>query len=93
MSLRGARVLAGIYFVLMLVAVTWPGLLPFARVRPLVLGLPFSMAWIAAWIAGSVIVLFLVDRVEKRHRDAGEGHPVGPTESATDRRPEATGGA
>lgn len=72
MSLRLARTLTGAYFGLMLVFVTWPGLLPFARVEPLILGLPFSMAWIAAWIAGSVVVLFLLDRVEKRYRDGGD---------------------
>ncbi|NNF14805.1 MAG: DUF3311 domain-containing protein [Gemmatimonadetes bacterium] len=69
MSLRLARTLTAAYFGLMLVFVTWPGFVPFARVEPLVLGLPFSMAWIAAWIAGSVVVLFLLDRVEKRYRD------------------------
>lgn len=72
MNLRSARTAAGIYFVLMLLSVTWPGMLPFARVEPLILGLPFSMAWIAIWIAGSVIVLYLLDRVEKRYRDAAQ---------------------
>ena len=81
MRLRTARALTVVYFVLMLAAVTWPGLVPFARVRPLVLGLPFSMAWIAAWIAGSVVVLYLLDGVERRHRRTGGGHPVGPTDS------------
>lgn len=83
MRLRSARSLAIGYFVAMAIAVTWPGLVPFARVEPLVLGLPFSMAWIAGWIAGSVVVLTLLDRVEKRYRDdapPGRG-PVGPTES------------
>ncbi len=80
MSLRTARTAAGIYFVLMLISVTWPGMLPFARVEPLVLGFPFSMAWLAAWISGSVIVLYLLDRVERQYRDADrpdsseEGH-------------------
>ena len=60
-----------------LVSVTWPGLVPFARIRPLILGLPFSMAWIAAWIAGSVIVLFLLDRVERRYRPDGDRHEAG----------------
>ncbi|MDH3270662.1 MAG: DUF3311 domain-containing protein [Gemmatimonadota bacterium] len=69
MSLRTTRVLAAAYFVAMTVAVTWPGLVPFSRVEPLIFGLPFAMSWIAAWIAGSVVVLFLVDRVEKRYRD------------------------
>ena len=69
MSLKAARAMATVYFLLTLYFVTWPGLVPFARIEPYVLGLPFSMAWIAAWIAGSVVVLFLLDRVEKRYRD------------------------
>jgi hypothetical protein len=77
MSLRTARLLTGTYFTLALVAVTWPGLVPFARIRPLILGLPFSMAWIAAWIAGSVVVLFLLDRVERRYRPDGDRHEAG----------------
>ncbi|MDX1494089.1 MAG: DUF3311 domain-containing protein [Longimicrobiales bacterium] len=72
MKLTTARTLAGVYFVLMLVFVTWPGLVPFSRVEPLILGLPFSMAWIAAWIAGSVLVLWGLDRVEGRYREAGD---------------------
>ena len=68
MSLRGARVLAGGYFLLMLVSTTWPGAVPFSRIRPFVLGLPFSFAWVAGWILGSVFVLLALDRVEKRHR-------------------------
>ena len=68
MSLRGARFLTGGYFALMLVFTTWPGAVPFARVRPLVLGLPFSFAWVAGWILGSVFVLVALDRVEKRYR-------------------------
>jgi len=67
-SLRAARALTVGYFVLALIFVTWPGLVPFARIRPLVLGLPFSMAWIASWVAGSAVVLYLLDRVEGRHR-------------------------
>ena len=72
MSLKTARVLTGAYLLLALFFVTWPGLVPFARIEPLVLGLPFSMAWIAGWIAGVVIVLALLDRVEKRYRDGGD---------------------
>jgi hypothetical protein len=53
----------------MLLVVTWPGALPFARVRPLILGLPFSLAWVSAWILGSIAVLWGVDRVERRHRE------------------------
>jgi len=91
-SLSVARALTGIYFFLMLVFVTWPGLVPFSRVRPLVLGLPFSMAWIGAWIAGSVVVLYLLDGVEKRYREAGDPRAtpgVGPVRSEGE---EAEGG-
>jgi hypothetical protein len=72
MSLKTARVLTGAYLLLALFFVTWPGLVPFARIEPLVLGLPFSMAWIAGWVAGVVVVLTLLDRVEKRYRDGGD---------------------
>jgi len=69
MKLSTARSLAAAYLVAALVFTTWPGLVPFARVEPLVLGLPFSMAWIAGWVAGVVVVLVLLDRVEARHRN------------------------
>lgn len=72
MSLKTARILAGTYFTLMAVVVTWPGMVPFGRVRPLVLGLPFSLFWVAAWITVSVAVLYLLDRVERRFRDEEE---------------------
>lgn len=94
MSLTAARALAGVYFTLMLIFVTWPGLVPFARVRPLVLGLPFSMAWIAAWIAGGVVVLAVVDRVESRYRRAGDPRATpgaGPTSSSDEDPPDAGG--
>jgi hypothetical protein len=67
-TLRTARVLTGIYFGAMLAAVTWPGALLFVRVRPFVLGLPFSFAWIALWILSAVFVLWGLDRVERRYR-------------------------
>lgn len=72
MSLKTARTLTGLYFTLATLSMTWPGILPFARVEPLVFGLPFSLAWIAAWISGSIVVLYLLDRVERRYRD-GDG--------------------
>jgi hypothetical protein len=68
MNLTTARGLTVGYLVLATIFVTWPGIVPFARIEPLILGLPFSMAWIAGWIAGVVPVLFLLDRVERRYR-------------------------
>jgi hypothetical protein len=71
MSLKSARVFAGAYFTAMAIALTWPGMLPAARIRPFVLGLPFSFFWGAAWIAVAVAVLYGLDRVERRYRDGG----------------------
>ena len=69
MSLRTARALTVLYFLAMAVFVTWPGLVPFGGPFPLVLGMPLSMTWIAGWVGFSAVVLFLLDRVEARHRD------------------------
>ncbi|MEJ2205047.1 MAG: hypothetical protein P8170_13180 [Gemmatimonadota bacterium] len=72
MKLRTARALVGAYLLVALIAVTWPGLVPFARIRPLVFGLPFAFFWVAAWIAGVMPVLYALDRVERRHRPRGD---------------------
>jgi hypothetical protein len=70
-SLRLVRVGVACFFLLFVVAVTWPGMVPFNRIHPLVLGLPFSMVWIALWVALSFVVFLLVDRVEGRTRGTG----------------------
>lgn len=72
MTVRGVRWGASIFFVLFVLAVTWPGMLPFNRTNPKVLGLPFSMFWIALWVFMSFLVLLLVDRVEGRSRGGGD---------------------
>ena len=69
MNIRLARWGAALFFVLFVLAVTWPGMIPFNRIHPMVLGLPFSMFWIALWVFASFLVLVLVDRVEDRSRD------------------------
>jgi hypothetical protein len=43
-------------------------MVPANRIYPLILGLPFSMAWIALWVILSFLVLLLVDRLEGRAR-------------------------
>ncbi len=69
MSLRWIRRGAAVFFILFTVAVTWPGMVPFNRIQPWILGLPFSMAWIALWVVLSFLVLFAVDRVEEKSRE------------------------
>lgn len=60
---------AVLFFILFLVAVTWPGMIPANRIRPLVFGLPFSMVWIAAWVLISFFVLLLLDWDEGKRRE------------------------
>ena len=71
MSRRAARTLTWSYLLAMMVAVIWPGAAWAARIEPYILGLPFSFAWPALWVAGSVPVLWALHRVEARHRGAG----------------------
>jgi hypothetical protein len=68
MTVRFARILTGTFFVAFALAVTWPGMVPFNRIRPMILGLPFSMVWIAIWIVAGTLVLWMLDRVESADR-------------------------
>ena len=72
MNVRWARRATALFFLLFVLAVTWPGMLPFNRIYPLVLGLPFSMFWIALWVFCSFLVLLFLDRVEARARKEDE---------------------
>lgn len=49
------------FFVLYALAVTWPGMIPFNRIRPFVLGLPFSLVWPALWIVLGLLVFVLLE--------------------------------
>lgn len=59
----------GLFFLLFVLAVTWPGMIPGNRIFPLVLGMPVSMFWIAAWVVLSFLVLLFLDRAEGKHRE------------------------
>lgn len=65
---RAVQIAAALYFLFFLAAVTWPGLVPFNRVHPLVLGLPFNMFWILLWVVGGALILFLADRPDRKER-------------------------
>jgi hypothetical protein len=69
MSGKGARLLFVIYLVAMAVALTFPGIVPFNRVRPMVLGLPFNFVWVASWVALGFFVLTVVDRAISKTED------------------------
>lgn len=48
---------------LTLFAVTWPGYAWLGnRIEPLVLGLPFSLAWLIGWVLATLIALVLYER-------------------------------
>ena len=66
MTPRTARRLAAAFVMLFAVAVTWPAMTWFNRVEPKVFGLPLNMAWIAFWLILDVLVLWMVDVVERR---------------------------
>jgi hypothetical protein len=67
--LRPRDVLFGLYVSVCLLAVTWPGYAWFGnRIEPLVLGFPFSLAWIVGWVLLSLLALVLY-------------HTSGPTEN------------
>lgn len=78
--------LGAAYFLAMLVFVTYPGYVPFNRIRPFVLGLPFSLFWQVLWISGAVLVLTAVFVWEQRRRD---GDRPTPRDSSRPRDPEA----
>lgn len=68
MTVGFARAVVVVFLAAYAVAVTWPGMVPFNRIHPLVFGLPFSMAWIAVWIVAGCLVLWMLDRVESAAR-------------------------
>jgi len=70
-----------VFFLLFLLAVTWPGMIPGNRIFPLVLGLPFSMVWIASWVVLSFLVLILLDREEGKAGHPHDGGGLGAPET------------
>ena len=52
-------------------ALIWP-IYPFAgSIRPYVLGLPFSLAWVVGWLIVVFVALVLFYRAEEPHTDDG----------------------
>jgi len=71
-KVRWVRRGAALFFILFVLAVIWPGIVPFNRFEPQILGLPFVMFWIALWVFASFLVLLVVDRVEGNAREGGD---------------------
>jgi hypothetical protein len=70
MSVTAARRLFIAFFAIYAIVLTYPGVLPFNRIRPFVLGLPFPFAWVVLWVVLAFGVFIVVDRAESA---SGEG--------------------
>ena len=66
MKLHTVRSTVGGFLVLNGIVAMWPGLIPFNRVRPFVLGLPFVMAWLTLLLLLVGAALWLLERAERR---------------------------
>lgn len=58
--------IAWAYHIAFAVAVTWPVQTLVNEPMPLILGLPRQMAWCAAWLLGSLVVLWRLDAARAR---------------------------
>lgn len=61
------RRIAWAYHLTFAAAVVWPVQSLLNTAEPFVLGLPFVMAWPAAWVLGSLLVLWRLDAARTRH--------------------------
>lgn len=66
MSPATARVLFWGWLIAATVLLCFPGIVPFNRIRPTVLGLPFVFAWVALWVVLALVVFLAVDAVVGR---------------------------
>ncbi len=76
MNIRTVRIAAAAFFLLYLLAVTWPVGSWFAGPLPFVFGLPFSFFWPVLWIVLGGVALVLLDRAETGA--AGAAHEAAP---------------
>ena len=67
------RAVVALFYLVFLIVVTWPGMLPFNRMEPRILGLPLSFAWPAIWVAASFFVMAALDWVEGGRDDEERG--------------------
>lgn len=68
MKIRVVPALVVVFYVVMWVALIYPGYIPFDRIRPFVLGMPFSLFWQVVWIVATVLVLAALFVWERRAR-------------------------
>ncbi len=73
---RGIRGLRAYHALALVPPVAMLGGIPFAnRTEPYVLGLPFLLFWILAWVVGTSAVLALIYWLDRRRAARGEPLP------------------
>ncbi len=70
MTTRAARWLVFAYLAAYTIFLVYPGILPFNRSHPLVLGMPFVMVWVSSWVLLGVLVSWVLERATTRAEDA-----------------------
>jgi hypothetical protein len=64
--LKLARGVAALFFLLAFLALIWPVYPIFGDARPLILGLPLSLFYVAFWLVASFLVLLALYLFEER---------------------------
>lgn len=72
MSRYRIRWLTALFFVVYLLAVTWPVALLVAAAEPLILGLPLPLFWAVLWIVMSFAMLLWLDHAEQGQERADQ---------------------
>lgn len=68
-----ARRATAAFFLLVLLALVWPVYPHFSGIRPLVLGMPFSLYYVLVLLAGAFAVLLGIFLWEGRHGRGDDG--------------------
>ena len=71
---RRQRIIACVIFAIGFVSMIWPVAALVAGPRPLVLGMPLHLAWLALWIAIVFLTLLWLYRSEPAHPAPGPSH-------------------
>jgi TRAP-type C4-dicarboxylate transport system permease small subunit len=68
-SVRGARRIVVAYLIAAVIVLSWPGAQHFNSVTPRILGLPFSIFFVAAVALSGSLVMLLQERAVSRVED------------------------
>jgi hypothetical protein len=55
-----------LFFLVYLLALTYPGMAPFNRIEPMIGGFPFSLVWVMLWVLLGWVALALRYRADRK---------------------------